>query len=123
MEHIPLVRKKLTKDNVYEKEQKAILESILKIIGMTADDGMMIRKDLLEPRLAKITELINQIKTYYSSDVTSQVNRATNKEMSAIRAVLKHHGLKFTYKTTSSKNKDDELIVAQHYYVTALKKL
>jgi hypothetical protein len=121
MAHVKPIKKKLSKDNVYEKEQKAMLATILQIIGLNPDDETsMIRKDLLEPKLPQIEALREQIRTYYSSDVTSQINRAANKEMSTIRAVLKHHGYLFSFVTKPYKKEDGEYTTKSHYYITTI---
>lgn len=118
------IKKKLSKDNVYAKEQKAILEKIMDILGVIPDDeDSMITRDTIETKFDKVNKLYNEIKEYYSSKMTYGISITTNKEMSIIRSVLKHHGYKLDYNVKSYTDKDtNKKTSTQYYFIISNKK-
>ena len=91
--------KKLTKDNVYKKEQKKVVDKIIEILDIVPDDEKStISKKDMENKYDDINELYDEIKIYYASRVTFNIDKASVRAMSIIRHILKHHGYKLDYK-------------------------
>lgn len=96
-----IIKKSLTKDNVYNKEQTETLNKIITILGLVPDDKTScITKNALESIYDEINQLYDNFKIYYSTKITSNIDKTQNKAISIIRTILKHHGYKLNYKFT-----------------------
>jgi len=112
-----LIKKSLTKDNVYVKEQEDVLNNIFTILGLKPNDSKStINKELLEIKNEDIVKLFDKIKIYYSSTLWSNIKATKKIGMSIIRTILKYHGYKLHYKIVSKK-KDNSTTTQQLYYI------
>ena len=114
------VKKSLTKDNVYVKEQEEVLNDILAILGLIPNDARsVIDKDNLELKFEEIDKIFDRIKLYYSSALYSKIEVTKNKSMSIIRTILKHHGYKFDFKIGSKTTNSIKKTMQRYFIVTA----
>jgi hypothetical protein len=114
------VKKSLTKDNVYAKEQEDILNNIMTILDLKPNDARsIIDKDALELKFEEIDKLYDKIKLYYSSALYSKIEMTKNKSMSIIRTILRHHGYKFDFKV-GSKTINSQKKTIQRYFIVSL---
>lgn len=112
-----LIKKPLTKDNVYVKEQEEVLNNILTILNLNLNDSKStINKELLELKFEDIIKLFDKIQIYYSSTVWSNIKATKKMGMSIIRTILKYHGYKLHYKI-ASKKKENVTTTQQLYYI------
>jgi len=113
------IKKALSKDNVYIKEQEQILQDLIKIIGLIPNDARsIIAKDELELKFEEIDKLFDRIKLYYSSALYSKIEVTKNKSMSIIRTILRHHGYKFDFKI-GSKTINSQKKTMQRYFIVS----
>jgi hypothetical protein len=110
------VKKSLTKDNVYAKEQEEILNNIMTILDLEPNDARStIDKDELELKFGEIDKLYDKIKLYHSSALYSKIDMTKNRSMSIIRTILRHHRYKFDFKV-GSKTINSQKKTMQRYF-------
>ena len=114
------IKKSLTKDNVYVKEQEEVFNDILTILGLKPNDARsVIDKDILELKFEEIDKLFDRIKLYYSSAMYSKIEITKNKSMSIIRTILRHHGYKFDFKIGSKTTNSIKKTIQRYFIVSA----
>jgi hypothetical protein len=113
------IKKSLTKDNVYIKEQQDVLDDILRILDLKPNDARsVIDKDVLETKFDEIDKLFDRIKLYYSSALYSKIEMTKNKSMSIIRTILRHHGYKFDFKVGSKTTNSIKKTIQRYFIVS-----
>lgn len=113
-----IVKKKLSKDNVYANEQKNILNKIIQILGLIPnDETSTIMKNLLKNKYPEIEKLFDEIKEYYNNDIYAGLYQTQDKALSVTRRILKHHGYKLERKKIGVKKYDGKMTTAQCYYI------
>lgn len=117
----PIV-KKLTKNNIYMKEQKEVLDKLISILDIVPNDNKsLISQDIVESKSDQILKLFPKIKEYYPSSSVSpvKINSSKRKHMSIIRLLLKHHGYKLKYKIKEH-HKNGKATTMPHYFIQSL---
>jgi hypothetical protein len=107
--------RKFTKNNVYQKEQEITLNKILMILDLQPNDGKRLDRHILITKFEEIEKLLNDVQTYYPSNVWKNLSTNENKAMSIIRSVLKHHGYKWAFKGKKAYKNNKDTTVLQYF--------
>ena len=94
-------KKHSTKDILFEKEQKNVLNKLLQIIDLKVDDDVsFFSKDKLSEKKNDIVALYEDIKKFYNANVwrSIEVSNEDTKFMCIIRRILEHHNYQLKYK-------------------------
>lgn len=101
--------RKLTKDELFQDEQKQVLDKLMNVIGITKDDNLLYSELLEEKEMQKkIDDIVPDIKKYFHTSTWScfTSNKTKKKHLSIILAVLRTLNIKherFYVKTASCK--------------------
>jgi glycerophosphoryl diester phosphodiesterase len=110
-----------TKSEKYEKEQKEILNKLLKILNINDDNNILILNNFEKDNMniCKILELSNDVRTYFNINNWSYFQKYDKKEnkeyILLVRGILK--ALKVEYYMSSLKIKEDGKWINTRKYV------
>lgn len=119
----PNIKIHKSKDELFKNEQHQVLARLFDILKINVDDSTSyLDRNELQDKEDKIMELYDDIIKYYLSSMWRNINSATsNKFMSIIRCLLKHHGYILTFKNAQVKKINESgqeiKIVMQRYFI------
>ena len=108
------------KSDLYEKEQKEILNKLLKILNINEDNNVLILNNFEKDNMniCKILELGNDVRTYFNINNWSyfqKKEKTERKYLLLIRGILS--AMKINYVSTSIKIKEDNKWINARKYV------
>lgn len=108
------------KSDLYEKEQKEILEKLLEILEINEDNNVLILNNFEKDNMniCKILELGNDVRTYFNITNWSyfqKKEKTERKYLLLIRGILS--AMKINYVSTSIKIKEDNKWINARKYV------
>ena len=108
------------KSDLYEKEQKEILNKLLKILNINEDNNVLILNNFEKDNMniCKILELGNDVRTYFNINNWSyfqKKEKTERKYLLLIRGILS--AMKINYVSTSIKIKEDNKLINARKYV------